>query len=67
MFMLYLIELPKGVSKSLGYYGFHFFWQDDKHKIKSTPIIWKIICGPKEQGGLRVEVVDIENKCLLSK
>jgi hypothetical protein len=28
---------------------------------------WNIICRPKDQGGPGVEVLDIKNKCLLSK
>jgi hypothetical protein len=28
---------------------------------------WNIICRPKDQGGLGIEVLDIKNRCLLSK
>jgi hypothetical protein len=28
---------------------------------------WNIVCRPKDQGDLGIEVLDIKNKCLLSK
>jgi hypothetical protein len=28
---------------------------------------WNMICRPKDQGGLGIEVLDIKNSCLLSK
>jgi hypothetical protein len=28
---------------------------------------WNIVCRPKDQGGLEIEVHDIKNRCLLSK
>jgi hypothetical protein len=28
---------------------------------------WNIICRPKDQGGLGIEVLELKNKCLLSK
>jgi hypothetical protein len=28
---------------------------------------WNIICRPKDQGGLGIEVLDIKNRCLLCK
>ena len=28
---------------------------------------WNIVCRPKDQGGLGVEVLELKNKCLLSK
>ncbi|WVZ81320.1 LOW QUALITY PROTEIN: hypothetical protein U9M48_028710, partial [Paspalum notatum var. saurae] len=39
----------------------------DNHKKKYRLISWPILCQPKEQGGLGVQNLDIQNKCLLSK
>jgi hypothetical protein len=67
MFMLFLFEIPIEVPKRLDFYRSHFFWQSDGHKRKYRLSKWNIICRPKEQGGLGVEVLDLKNKCLLSK
>ncbi|WVZ92700.1 hypothetical protein U9M48_038746 [Paspalum notatum var. saurae] len=52
MFMLSFFEIPRGY---------------DNHKKKYKLIIWPILCQPKEQGGLGVQNLDIQNKCLRSK
>jgi hypothetical protein len=67
MFMLSFLEIPKGVRKRLDFYRSRFFWQNDEHKRKYRLTKWNIICRPKDQGGLGVEVLDIKNRCLLSK
>jgi hypothetical protein len=67
MFMLSFLEIPKGVQKRLDFYCSRFFWQSDEHKRKYRLTKWNIICRPKDQGGLGIEVLDIKNKCLLSK
>ena len=28
---------------------------------------WNMLCRPKDQGGLGIEVLELKNKCLLSK
>ena len=67
MFMLSFFEIPKGVRKRLDFFRSRFFWQRDEHKRKYRLTKWNIICRPKEQGGLGVEVLELKNKCLLSK
>jgi hypothetical protein len=67
MFILSFFELPKGVRKRLDFYRSRFFWQSDQIKKKYRLTRWNIICHPKDQGGLGIEVLDIKNKCLLSK
>jgi hypothetical protein len=67
MFMLSFFEIPIGVRKRLDFYRSRFFWQSDGHKKKYRLTRWNIICRPKDQGGLGVEVLEIKNKCLLSK
>jgi hypothetical protein len=65
--MLSFFEIPKGILHKLDYYRSKFFWQGDDHKKKYTLAKWQIICRPKEQGGLGILDLDIQNKCLLSK
>jgi hypothetical protein len=36
-----------------------------KKKYRLTK--WNIVCRPKDQGGLGIKVLDVKNKCLLSK
>src|SRR3954470_18767274 len=67
MFMLSFMEIPKGVRKRLDFFRSRFFWQSDEHKKKYRLTKWNIICRPRDQGGLGIEVLDIKNKCLLSK
>ena len=67
MFMLSFLEIPKGVGKRLDFYRSRFFWQSDETKRKYRLTKWNIICRPKDQGGLGIEVLELKNKCLLSK
>jgi hypothetical protein len=65
MFMLSFFEVPRGVLEKLDYYKSSFFWQADSKKYRL--IKWSIICQPKDQGGLGIKNLDIQNHCLLSK
>jgi hypothetical protein len=47
--------------------GRDFFWQGDDHKKKYRFAKWGIICRPKDQGGLGVLNLELQNECLLSK
>jgi hypothetical protein len=67
MFMLSFLKIPKGVQKILDFYRSCFFWENDQLKRKYHLTRWNIICRPKDQGGLGVEVLDIKNRSLLSK
>jgi hypothetical protein len=67
MFMLSFLEIPVGVRKRLDYYRSNFFWQSDENKKKYRLSKWNIICRPKDQGGLGIEVLELKNKCLLRK
>lgn len=67
MFMLSFLEIPKGVRKRLDFYRSNFFWQSDENKKKYRLSKWNIVCRPKDQGGLGIEVLELKNKCLLSK
>jgi hypothetical protein len=67
MFMLSFLEIPVGVRKRLDFYRSSFFWQTDETKKKYRLTKWSMVCRPKEQGGLGIEVLELKNKCLLSK
>ena len=62
MFMILFFKIPKGVLRKIDYYRSCFFWQDDERLTR-----WDIICQPKDQGGLGVHNLEIQNQCLLSK
>jgi hypothetical protein len=67
IFMLSFFEVPKGVLEKIDYYRSRFFWQGEGHRKKYRLAKWDIICQPKEQGGLGIKNIEIQNKCLLSK
>ena len=67
MFMLSFFEVPRGVLKRLDYYRSRFFWQSDGHKKKYRLTKWEVLCTPKEQRGLGILDLDLQNRCLLSK
>ncbi|WVZ96894.1 hypothetical protein U9M48_042474, partial [Paspalum notatum var. saurae] len=63
----FFFAIPKGVLRKLEYLRSRFFWQNDQHKKKYHLIKWDQICQPKEQGGLGILDLEVQNKCLLSK
>ena len=67
MFMMSFFEIPKGVLKNLDHFRSRFFWQgsSDKHKYRLAK--WDILCRPKDQGGLGILNLQLQNKCLLAK
>ncbi|WVZ96489.1 hypothetical protein U9M48_042121 [Paspalum notatum var. saurae] len=44
-----------------------FYWQNDEHKKKYRLLKWTTLCQPKDMGGLGIQNLDIQSKCLLSK
>jgi hypothetical protein len=68
MYMLSFFEVPKGVLQKFDSYGSKFFlatrWAQEKKNILTK---WSILCWPKDFGGLGIQNLDIQNKCLLSK
>ena len=67
MFMMSFFEIPKGVLKNLDHFRSRFFWQgsSDKHKYRLAK--WDILCRPKDQGGLGILNLQLQNKCLRAK
>jgi uncharacterized membrane protein YobD (UPF0266 family) len=67
MFVLSFLEIPKGVRKHPDFYHSSFFWQYDEKQKKYILLKWNIVCRPKDQRGLRIEVLEIKNRSSLSK
>jgi hypothetical protein len=67
MFMMSFFEVPRGVLEKIDFYRSRFYWQSDDHKKKYKLAKWSIICQPKDQRGLGIQNIDIQNCCLLSK
>jgi hypothetical protein len=67
MFMLSFFEIPKGVLEKIDYLRSRFFWQNDSQKKKCRLSKQSIVCQPKDQGGLEIQNLEIQNQCLLSK
>ena len=67
IFMMSFFEIPKGVLKNLDHFRSRFFLQgsSDKHKYRLAK--WDILCHPKEQGGLGILDLQLQNKSLLAK
>ena len=51
----------------LDYFRSRFVWQANNHKEKYRLVKWNITCQPKDQGGLGVKNLGVQNQCLLSK
>jgi hypothetical protein len=67
MFMLSFFEVPRGVLERIDYFHSRFLWQDENHNNKYRLARWDILCQPKDQRGLGIQNIDVQNKCLLSK
>ena len=62
MFMLSFFGIPKGVLRKLEYLRSRFFWQNDQHRKKYHLIRWDQIRQPREQGGLGILDLEVQNK-----
>jgi hypothetical protein len=62
MFMLSFYEVPKEVLHKLDFYRSTFFWQGDEYKKKYRLAKWGIIYRSKDQGGLGVINLELQNK-----
>jgi hypothetical protein len=67
MFILSSFEIPKGVLEKIDYFQSRFFWQNDIQKKKCRLMKCSIVCQPKDQGGLGIQNLEIQNQCLLNK
>ena len=60
--MLSFFEIPKEVLKKLNFYRSRFFWQGDGHKRKYRLSKWDILCRSKEQEGLGIMDLKVQNE-----
>jgi hypothetical protein len=67
MFMLSFFEIPRGVLERIDCFRSGFFWQGGNHKKKYRLARWDILCQPKDQGGLGIQNIDVQNKMLAKK
>jgi hypothetical protein len=67
MFMMSFFEIPKGVIKNLDHYRSRFFWQGSSQKHRYRLAKWDILSRPKDQGGLGILDLQLQNKFLLAK
>jgi hypothetical protein len=67
MFMLSFLEIPVGVGKRLDFYRSRFCWESDDKKKKYRLSKWHIICKLKDQAGLGIDVLALENRYLLTQ
>jgi hypothetical protein len=63
MFMMSFFEIPKEVVKNLDHYRSRFFWQGSSQKHRYRLAKWDILCRPKDQGGLGILDLQLQNKC----
>ena len=62
-----LIRIPKYVTKRIEKIQRDFLWGGGRLERKAHLIKWKVVCSPKEEGGLGIRKIDVLNKALLGK
>ena len=66
IYLLSLIRIPKSVAKRIEKIQRDFLWGGILER-KAHLINWKVVCSPKEEGGLGIRKIDLLNKALLGK
>ncbi|RVW39259.1 putative ribonuclease H protein [Vitis vinifera] len=66
IYLLSLIRIPKAVAKRIEKIQRDFLWEGSLEG-KVHLINWKVVCSPKEEGGLGIRKIDLLNKALLGK
>jgi hypothetical protein len=67
MFMMSFFNYVKGLSKNLDHFRSRFFWQASSQKHRYRLAKWDILCCPKDEGGLGILDLQLQNKCILAK
>ncbi|XP_059599050.1 uncharacterized protein LOC132255193 [Vitis vinifera] len=67
IYLLSLIRIPKAVAKRIERIQRDFLWGGGCLEGKVHLINWKVVCSPKEEGGLDIRKIDLLNKALLGK
>ena len=67
-FFLCTLVLPKAVIKQIDKYSKHCLWRGPDINARKPPkAAWKMVCKPKEEGGLGIIDIEKQNKALLIK
>ena len=66
IYLLSLIRIPKSVAKRIEKLQREFLGGGSLEG-KAHLINWKLVCSPKEEGGLGIRKIDLLNKALLGK
>ena len=64
MFMFSFFEVPKEVLKKIETFRSRFFWQNEEQKKKYRLTKWNVLCTPKDQGGMGILNLKVQNTCL---
>ncbi|KAL5578918.1 hypothetical protein UlMin_011360 [Ulmus minor] len=67
IYLMFLFKMPKVVAVSLEKMMRQFLWDRDSRGKGRSLVRWKIVCKPKEYGGLGIGNLMPRNKALLGK
>lgn len=61
------VKLPAGIIREIEKLNRDFLWGDTQDKRQHHPISWKVICSPKDEGGLGLKQLNLVNQALMVK
>jgi hypothetical protein len=65
MFFLCSLKVYQWVIHEVDKFRRHCLWRDKDLQKKNPPLAaWDLVCRPKDQGGLGIEILEIKNKWL---
>lgn len=68
IFFMCCLDLPETIKKQINKYLRHCLWRSpDLADHRPAMVAWSIFCRPKEQGGLGICNISVQNKALLLK
>jgi hypothetical protein len=65
--MISFFKFPKGVLQRLNFFQARFFAQEDSEKKKYPSAKLNVVCRLKDQGGLDIQELELQNQALLGK